>query len=117
MSNDQLWTVRRTCVDILPDLIQLFKNKSERQSINIKPNYEFFITTFNNFIFDQQKYVRSSALEIIGRFISILNKEDLSQQFFDFYKNTIEEYFFNVKEFGLETEAKFYDEVIIIELY
>lgn len=111
MCNDQLWTVRKACVDILPQLYQISKEK-EIENLSVKTNNAFFIKLFNKFIFDQQKYVRSSILEVFGNFISLLEKEELNNSFLDFYKNTIEEYYFNIKDFGLETETNFYSNII-----
>lgn len=72
---------------------------------------ETFLNLFNDFILDSQKFVRVAALEVFGPFISHLEKDELKSNYFDFFKNTLEEYYFNVKEFGLEHQSNFYSSI------
>lgn len=107
LSTDTLWTVRKVCVEILPQMMIYNKEKS-----NYNHSNEDFLIIFRSFILDPQKYVRSQVIEIFGQFIYQLEKNELDEQFFNFYKNSLEEYFFNVKEFGIETEVNFYNGII-----
>ena len=84
-------------------MMTIYKKKSNYSAKN-----EIFLELFNNFVLDSQKFVRVAVLEIFGPFISHLEKEELHQTYFDFFKNSLEEYFFNVKEFNLETQSSFY---------
>ena len=88
--------------------MKLCKEKSFYSSKN-----DFFLAIFTSFILDNQKYVRSATLEIFGKFIFELDKQELNQIFFDFYKNILEQYYFNIREFGIETEQIYYSNVNI----
>lgn len=107
LSADTLWTVRKVCVEVLPKLMIFNKENSNYTSKN-----DEFKNIFINFILDPQKYVRLAAIESFGQFIYQLEKDELDDQFFNFYKNSLEEYFFNVKEFGIETEMNYYGNIV-----
>lgn len=71
-----------------------------------------FLSIFNNFILDKQKYVRAAALEVLGQFVNLIERKERQPQFLEFYKNILDEYYFNCKEFGIETESNYYSNVI-----
>ncbi len=83
--------------------MQIYKEKSKYSGKN-----EIFLNLFNDFMLDSQKFVRVSALEVFGPFISHLEKDELKANLFDFFKNSLEEYYFNIKEFGLDHQSNFY---------
>jgi hypothetical protein len=85
-----------------------------RSSFSFQTKNAFFVNIFEKFILDQQKYVRSSAIEVFGKFISLLQVNECFNRFFEFYKNTLEEIYFNFKEYGIETETNFYNNVLVI---
>ncbi len=107
LAMDHLWNVRKASVEILPQLMKLSKEKSAYQSKN-----DEFIILFSNFIYDSQKFVRATAIEKFGEFIHSLDKQELDEKFLNFYKNTVEEYYFNFKDFAAETESSFYSSLI-----
>jgi uncharacterized protein (UPF0216 family) len=107
LSTDHLWNVRKSSVDILPKLMKLNKEKSAYTAKN-----EEFIKLFSNFIYDSQKFVRASAINVFGKFLHCLEKQELDEKFLNFYKNTVEEYYFNFKDFAAETENSFYSNLI-----
>jgi len=79
LSKDSLWIVRKAAAEILPK-----------------------ITSFC----DSQKYVRIAAVEVLGKFIILLKKEDLNNSILDFYTNIINEYYSNKDSSATETDVK-----------
>lgn len=82
ISKDSLWTVRNPAVKILPKLTKL----CDRQTVST-----VLIDIFKSFSVDPKIFVKYSAVEIFGEFISLLNKEDKDnyKTLLDFYVTTI----------------------------
>lgn len=90
LSKDSLWIVRKAAVDILPNIAELCDDETKSTVL---------LDIFKNFTNDSQKFVKNAAIEILGKFIALLNREMLSDTIFDFYIKIIEEYYTN-KEMG-----------------
>ena len=96
LSNDLIWNVRKTCVSVIPKIIKI--NKEKALYHHTQSHNELYVGLIEKLIMDNQKYVRIAILEKIGEIIYQLDKSELSSKLFDFYKNSIEEYFFNIKD-------------------
>ena len=83
-SKDSLWTVRNPTVKILPKLTKLCDSKTVSTVL---------IDIFKTFSQDPKIFVKYSAIEIFGEFISLLNKEDKDnyKELLNFYVSTINE--------------------------
>ena len=86
-------------------MIKIFKEKSNLT------NNEFFIIIFECFIIDNQKYIRLSALEIFGKFIFELNKNELKKEYLDFYIKYIQDYYNQINEIDNQLDLNFYENV------
>ena len=84
ISRDSLWTVRNPAVKILPKLTKLCDSKTVSTVL---------IDIFKTFSQDPKIFVKYSAIEIFGEFISLLNKEDKDnyKELLNFYVTTIKE--------------------------
>ena len=84
ISRDSLWTVRNPAVKILPKLTKLCDSKTVSTVL---------IDIFKTFSQDPKIFVKYSAIEIFGEFISLLNKEDKDnyKELLNFYVSTIKE--------------------------
>lgn len=91
LSKDVIWNVRKTCVEKIPEIIKLNKERAiqaEIHSIN-----SGFVEIINGLVNDNQKYVRLAILNKIGDIIINLTKEELSMKLLDFYVISVEEYY------------------------
>ena len=97
LSNDLLWQIRKCCVEIIPSVLKSFKEKSFHNlnlvitGTNAKP----FLEIIEKLISDNQKYVRNTIIKKIGEIICHLDKDELSIKLFDYYKETLDEYYSN----------------------
>ena len=97
LSNDLLWQIRKCCVEIIPSVLKSFKEKSFHNlnlvitGTNAKP----FLEIIEKLISDNQKYVRNTIIKKIGQIICHLDKDELSIKLFDYYKDTLDEYYSN----------------------
>ena len=57
-------------------------------------------------ILDNQKCVREKIIECIGELISPLDKEELSSKLFNFYTNTIDEFYYNKNIVPIKKQKK-----------
>ena len=85
LCQDNIWTIRKTAVEILPKLTQL----CDEDTIN-----KTLLNIFQNFSKDTKNFVRNSTLEIFGQFISYLDKNNIKkyEELLNFYVNTINEF-------------------------
>ena len=108
LSNDKLPIIRQGTVAALAKIIKIYKEKSKasQQNKNKNENEDNFIKldpgSVKNFlglieklILDKEKCVRDSIIEYIGEIINPLEKEELPQKIFDFYKNAVNEFYYN----------------------
>ena len=88
--------------------MNLYKEKSNYTAKN-----DQFILIFSNFISDSNKYVRCEALETLPPFVYNLEKSELDGKFLDFYRRTLEEYYFNIKDLKSPSDP-FYSSLIYV---
>ena len=110
--NDKFPDIREGSVVALAKIIKIYKEKSKiakakkekeqnddnnnNQSIKLNPvPITSFIGLIEKLILDKEKGVRVTILEYIGEIINPLDKEELPQKLFDFYKNAINEFYYN----------------------
>ena len=94
------------CAEIRYEMIgtKIYKNINE---IKIDPgSVKNFIELIEKLILDKQKSVREKIIECIGELISPLDKEELSQKIFNFYTNTIGEFYFNKEIVPIKKQKK-----------
>ena len=97
LSNDSIWTIRKCVIEIMPNVLKSFKEKSFH-SLNLLisgTNAKPFLEIIEKLISDEQKYVRYTIIKKIGEIICHLDKDELSLKLFDYYKDTIDEYYAN----------------------
>lgn len=95
LCNDIDSSVKIESIYILPSLMKDNKEKS-----NFEESNEFYINQYTMFMYDNDKAVRIATLDIFGKFIMLLTIDELDKKYLDFYKNTIDEYYFyHSKEF------------------
>ena len=74
--------------------------KDNKEKSNFEESNEFYINQYTMFMYDNDKAVRIATLDIFGKFIMLLTIDELDKKYLDFYKNTIDEYYFyHSKEF------------------
>ena len=103
IGGDPLWRIRKTCVEVLPRILKIYKQKSNeyiKNNINYdekKVSAKHYLSLIEKFILDEQKFVRVSIIERIGEIItSVDRKQDgLSMKLFNFFKESAENYYFN----------------------
>ena len=103
LSNDLNWTIRKIIPEILPKILKFYKEKMNFLENNYTKN---FIELNEKFIEDNNRFVREKVIEKIGEFIVNLDKNELSQKMFDFYKTTIDQYFINQSKFIQTVESE-----------
>ena len=100
LSNDSIWTIRKCVIEIMPNVLKSFKEKSFH-SLNLLisgTNAKPFLEIIEKLISDEQKYVRYTIIKKIGEIICHLDKDELSIKLFDYYKDTIDEYYANKEQ-------------------
>jgi len=103
IGTDPLWRIRKTCVEVLPRILKIYKDKVNeyiKGNINYdekKVSAKHYLNLIEKFILDEQKYVRNAIIERIGEIITSVDKEldGLSMKLFNFYKESAENYYFN----------------------
>ena len=103
IGSDPLWRIRKTCVEVLPKILKIYKDKVKeymKDNINYdekKLSAKHYLNLIEKFILDEQKYVRNTIIERIGEIITSVDKEfdGLSMKLFNFFKESAENYYFN----------------------
>ena len=103
IANDTLWRIRKTCIEVLSKILKIYKTKVDnfiKTEVNYDPkklSAKHYVTLIEKFILDEQKYVRNTIIERIGEIITSIDKErdGLSMKLFNFYKESVENYYFN----------------------
>ena len=71
-------------------------NDNNNNDIRLDPgSVKNFLGLIEKLILDKDKNVRDTIIEYVGELINPLDKEELPQKIFDFYKNYINEYYYN----------------------
>ena len=104
-ASDKFTEIRKNSIPCIAKIIKIYKEKSkqmkekENENINeikIDPgSVKNFLLLIEKLILDNQKSVREKIIECIGEIIAPLDKEELSTKIFNFYTNTIDEFYFN----------------------
>ena len=90
------WILKKIIIDVLAKIIKTFKHKSEGENENVNKSNKSakkFVELIEKLLKDKEKYVRYNILEKIGPIIEPLNKEELSIELLNFYKNSVKEYY------------------------
>ena len=112
---DPLWRIRKTCAEVIPKILKIYKEKVDnyiKNNINYdkkKLSIKHYLNLIEKLMLDDQKFVRNTILEKIGEIITSINQEydELPQKFFNFYKESAENYYFNKSKIlntGLNSE-------------
>lgn len=103
LANDANFQVRKRTAKVIPEVVKINKEKclfSHVASKNI-----IFVEIVEKFIVDNHSDVRMAVLEVIGPLIAPLDREELSSKLFTFYKNTLEEFYFNLRDKIIENKS------------
>ena len=108
LTSDKSPNIRQGCISTLPKIIKTYKEKSkkakerkekgEKEEDNLKldpGSVNNFTGLIEKLILDKEKCVRDTIIEYIGEIINPLDKEELPQKLFDFYKNAVNEFYYN----------------------
>ena len=103
IGGDPLWRIRKTCMEVLPRILKIYKEKANeyiKNNINYdekKVSAKHYLNLIEKFILDEQKFVRNSIIERIGEIITSVDKKQdgLSMKLFNFFKESAENYYFN----------------------
>ena len=103
LANDPLWRIRKTCAEVIPKILKIYKEKADsfiKNEINYdkkKISIKHYLNLIDKLVLDDQKFVRNTILEKIGEIITSISKEydELPIKLFNFYKESAENYYFN----------------------
>ena len=112
--NDKSFEIRKNSIPCLAKIIKIYKEKSKKSKedgykneIKIDPgSVNNFLGLVEKLILDNQKCVREKIIECIGELISPLDKEELSSKLFNFYTNTIDEFYYNKNIVPIKKQKK-----------
>ncbi len=102
--NDKSSNIRETTIYALSKIIKIYKEKMNKKKNNDNINSDIkldpgsvknFLGLIEKLILDKDKNVRDTIIEYVGELINPLDKEELPQKIFDFYKNYVNEFYYN----------------------
>ena len=102
--SDKSSIIRESTISALSKIIKIYKEKMNIRKNNDNKNSDIkldpgsvknFLGLIEKLILDKDKNVRDTIIEYIGELINPLDKEELPQKIFDFYKNYINEFYYN----------------------
>ena len=114
LSKSKSWIIRKTCIEVLPQIIKIYKDKlnllknNNVNNIDIEKYYTViknFVVLLEKFTLDKDKNVRHILIKHIGEIISSLEKNELSFRLLDFYKESVNEYYFNKERINPNTST------------
>ena len=113
-AGDKSTEIRKSTIPCLAKIIKIYKEKSKNRKENENINeikmdpgsIKNFLGLIEKLILDNQKCVREKIIECIGELISPLDKEELSSKIFNFYTNTIGEFYFNKELVPIKKQKK-----------
>jgi len=76
LSQDGIWSVRKACVEVLPDVSKLCSNEMKNTQI---------LKLFDKFSRDQSKWVKVAAFQYFGPFIFSFEQMDDNHQLLDYF--------------------------------
>ena len=87
--------------EILCDIVTVYHEKAMYD-----PNVsnEVYISMYKKMIYINNKEIRLSAFNILGKFISLLSYDEIDSTYITYYTSIIDEYYFNKKDFKLELD-------------
>ena len=112
LANDKKTNIKQSTIAALAKIIKIYKEKSNeaKQRKDNEKNFENenenkikldpgsvrnFLGLIEKLSLDKEKCVRDTIIEYIGEIINPLEKEELPQKLFDFFKNAINEFYYN----------------------
>ena len=117
-ASDKSTEIRKNTIPCLAKIIKIYKEKSKKSKEKEKENENIneikmdpgsiknFLVLIEKLILDNQKCVREKIIECIGELIAPLDKEELSLKIFNFYTNTIDEFYFNKNIVPIKKQKK-----------
>ena len=105
LSNDLNPKLRKISVNVISKILKIFKNKVEEDKLitkenNIQDNKKVknyspknFVSLIEKLTKDKDNNVKFTIIEKIGEIIASLDKEELSNELFNFYKKFAEKYY------------------------
>ena len=106
--SDKSSIIREGTIAALTKIIKIYKekininknseknNEHKKNDIKLAPgSVENFMGLIEKLILDKDKNVRDTIIEYVGELINPLDKEELPQKIFDFYKNYVNEFYYN----------------------
>ena len=113
--DDPLWRIRKTCAEVIPKILKIYKEKAEnhiKNEINYdkkKMSIKHYLNLIEKLILDDQKFVRYTILEKIGEIITSISKEfdELPLKLFNFFKESAENYYFNKSKIMNDTSSQY----------
>ena len=112
---DPLWRIRKTCVEVISKILKIYKEKVDeytKNNINYdkkKVSAKHYLNLIEKLMLDEQKFVRNTIIEKIGEIITSVDKErdELSMKLFNFYKESVENYYYNKSKLLSASESVF----------
>ena len=105
LSNDLDPNIRKISVNVTSKIIKIFKNKCEEDKLLIKENNiqdnkkvknysaKNFVSLIEKLTKDKENIVKFTIIEKIGEIIASLDKDELSNELFNFYKKFSEKFY------------------------
>ena len=105
LSNDLDPNIRKISVNVTSKIIKIFKNKCEEDKLLIKENNiqdnkkvknysaKNFVSLIEKLTKDKENIVKFTIIEKIGEIIASLDKDELSNDLFNFYKKFAEKFY------------------------
>ena len=105
LSNDLDTNIRKISVNVISKIIKIFKNKCEEDKLLIKENNiqdnkkvknysaKNFVSLIEKLTKDKENIVKFTIIEKIGEIIASLDKDELSNDLFNFYKKFAEKFY------------------------
>ena len=105
LSNDLDTNIRKISVNVISKIIKIFKNKCEEDKLLIKENNiqdnkkvknysaKNFVSLIEKLTKDKENIVKFTIIEKIGEIIASLDKDELSNELFNFYQKFAEKFY------------------------
>ena len=93
IGNDLNPNLRKVCVISTAKIIKIFKSKSQEKTGEKKYSAKNFVLLIEKLSKDKDHNVRYKIIEKIGEIIAPLDKDELSQELFEFYKNICKNFY------------------------
>ena len=84
--------IRLSAINILCNIMEIYQ---ERGLYNKNIKNTFYIELFKNLIYDNTKEIHYASFNILGKFISLLDKEEVDNSYLQCFTSIIDQYYFN----------------------